>query len=209
MFSKAPFNSVTGGSAACPIRLPRDSIHVWVLSAPVNKCRPACTVDRCSPSTASGCKSLRLALNGLGQRSSVQHPGAYHLVQCCRRLQLSLSCNLRKEVTSLDTERYLLLREEHYEHRSQLRPRSYEGRAMRFLRIRHVMQLTGLSRMTIYRLELAGRFPKRRQLSKNSVAWLESDVEGWAESRPVARLRGTPYIAARPRPSGEAQRRTP
>lgn len=29
---------------------------------------------------------------------------------------------------------------------------------MRFLRIRHGMQLTGLSRMTIYRLELAGKF---------------------------------------------------
>ena len=124
-------------------------------------------------------------------------------------MQLSLSCNLRKEVTSLDTERYLLLREVHYEHRSQLCPRSHEGRAMRFLRIRHVMQLTGLSRMTIYRLELAGRFPKRRQLSKNSVAWLESDVEAWADSRPVARLRGTPYVAAPPRPSGEAQRRSP
>ena len=41
---------------------------------------------------------------------------------------------------------------------------------MKFLRIKHVMQLTGLSRMTIYRLELAGEFPKRRRLSKNSVA---------------------------------------
>jgi prophage regulatory protein len=80
---------------------------------------------------------------------------------------------------------------------------------MRFLRIRQVMQLTGLSRMTIYRLELAGRFPKRRQLSKNSVAWLESEVEGWADSRPVARLRGTPHTAAAPGPSGDAQRRTP
>jgi prophage regulatory protein len=48
---------------------------------------------------------------------------------------------------------------------------------MKFLRIRQVMQLTGLSRMTIYRLELAGRFPKRRRLSENSVAWLESDIE--------------------------------
>jgi len=45
---------------------------------------------------------------------------------------------------------------------------------MKFLRIRQVMQLTGLSRMTIYRLELAGKFPKRRRLSENSVAWLES-----------------------------------
>lgn len=60
---------------------------------------------------------------------------------------------------------------------------------MRFLRIRQVMQFTGLSRMTIYRLELAGQFPKRRRLSENSVAWLESDIESWADSRPIAHLR--------------------
>jgi prophage regulatory protein len=65
---------------------------------------------------------------------------------------------------------------------------------MKFLRIRQVMQLTGLSRMTIYRLELSGSFPKRRQLSANSVAWLESDITAWAESRPVAHLRGTPPL---------------
>ena len=59
---------------------------------------------------------------------------------------------------------------------------------MRFLRIRQVIQVTGLSRMTIYRLELAGEFPKRRRLSENSVAWLESDIAAWADSRPVARL---------------------
>jgi prophage regulatory protein len=62
---------------------------------------------------------------------------------------------------------------------------------MKFLRVRQVMQLTGLSRMTIYRLELAGDFPKSRQLSKNSVAWLDTDIQQWAESRPVSRLRGT------------------
>jgi len=63
---------------------------------------------------------------------------------------------------------------------------------MKFLRIGQVMQLTGLSRMTIYRLELAGEFPKRRRLSKNSVAWLDTDIAQWAESRPVSRLKGTP-----------------
>jgi len=51
--------------------------------------------------------------------------------------------------------------------------------------------------MTIYRLELAGEFPKRRQLSKNSVAWLDSDIAQWAESRPVSRLRGTAGAQAR------------
>jgi prophage regulatory protein len=69
---------------------------------------------------------------------------------------------------------------------------------MRFLRIRHVMQLTGLSRMTIYRLELAGKFPKRRRLSENSVAWLEADISQWVDSRPIARLR-RPTVAAVPR----------
>jgi predicted DNA-binding transcriptional regulator AlpA len=62
---------------------------------------------------------------------------------------------------------------------------------MKFLRIGQVMQLTGLSRMTIYRLELAGEFPKRRRLSKNSVAWLDTDIAQWAESRPISPLRGT------------------
>jgi prophage regulatory protein len=60
---------------------------------------------------------------------------------------------------------------------------------MKFLRVRRVMQATGLSRMTIYRLELAGKFPKRRQLSENSVAWLDTDISQWIDSRPVARLR--------------------
>jgi len=70
---------------------------------------------------------------------------------------------------------------------------------MKFLRIRQVIQLTGLSRMTIYRLEVAGEFPKRRQLSKNSVAWLDTDIEQWAQSRPASRLRGTPETPVRSR----------
>jgi prophage regulatory protein len=72
---------------------------------------------------------------------------------------------------------------------------------MKFLRMRQVMQATGLSRMTIYRLELAGKFPKRRQLSENSVAWLEADITEWIDSRPVARLRAaaelSPTVAPR------------
>jgi prophage regulatory protein len=52
------------------------------------------------------------------------------------------------------------------------------------------MQLIGLSRMTIYRLELAGEFPKRRRLSKNSVAWLDTDIAQWAESRPRQSVEG-------------------
>jgi prophage regulatory protein len=60
---------------------------------------------------------------------------------------------------------------------------------MKFLRIRDVTELTGLSRMTIYRMEVAGEFPRRRQIGKNSVAWLEADLTRWAKSRPVAPLK--------------------
>jgi prophage regulatory protein len=48
---------------------------------------------------------------------------------------------------------------------------------MNFLRLRQVVSVTGLSRMTIWRLERAGEFPRRRQLGARSVAWLQSEVE--------------------------------
>ncbi len=59
------------------------------------------------------------------------------------------------------------------------------------------MQVTGLSRMTIYRLEIAGQFPRRRQLIENAVAWMESDIETWVKARPVAQLRGPNWLDRR------------
>jgi len=59
-------------------------------------------------------------------------------------------------------------------------------RPVRLLRIRDVIQIAGLSRMTIYRLEGAGNFPRRRRLGAHSVAWLESDVSHWVATRPAA-----------------------
>lgn len=56
---------------------------------------------------------------------------------------------------------------------------------MRFLRIDEVVEKIGLSRPTIWRLEQTGEFPKRRQLGKNSVAWLEEEVEEWMRKREV------------------------
>ncbi|HVY83161.1 MAG TPA: AlpA family transcriptional regulator [Steroidobacteraceae bacterium] len=56
---------------------------------------------------------------------------------------------------------------------------------MNFLRLRQVVSVTGLSRMTIGRLERAGEFPRRRQLGARSVAWVQSEVEEWIESRPT------------------------
>ena len=56
---------------------------------------------------------------------------------------------------------------------------------MRLLRMKQVVTMTGLSRMTIYRLEAAGQFPARRRLGTNSVGWIEEDVAMWIASRPV------------------------
>ncbi|MFI4890705.1 MAG: helix-turn-helix transcriptional regulator [Steroidobacterales bacterium] len=55
---------------------------------------------------------------------------------------------------------------------------------MELLRTKLVTTMTGLSRMTIYRLELAGQFPARRKLAKNSVAWLEDEIKASINSRP-------------------------
>jgi len=46
-----------------------------------------------------------------------------------------------------------------------------------------VTEFTGKSKQTIYRWESQNLFPKRIRLGANSVAWLESDVRAWLESR--------------------------
>jgi prophage regulatory protein len=55
---------------------------------------------------------------------------------------------------------------------------------MRLLRLAQVCEVTGLSRMTIYRLEQRGEFPSRRRISANSVAWVDQDVLAWIDARP-------------------------
>lgn len=56
------------------------------------------------------------------------------------------------------------------------------------LRTREVMRMTRLSRTSIWRLERAGRFPRRRALVGPTVAWLRSEVEEWMHSRPTVDL---------------------
>jgi prophage regulatory protein len=56
-------------------------------------------------------------------------------------------------------------------------------RLPRLLPFREVAQRVALSRSTIWRMERAGQFPKRRRLSVNKVAWYEPEVEEWVQSR--------------------------
>ncbi len=54
------------------------------------------------------------------------------------------------------------------------------------MRLPGVRQAVGLSNTTIWRLERAGAFPRRRQLSASAVGWLRSEILAWIESRAVA-----------------------
>jgi prophage regulatory protein len=57
---------------------------------------------------------------------------------------------------------------------------------VKVLRLPEVLAATGVSRMTIYRLEAKGQFPRRRRLGANSVGWLEEEVSAWIQGRPIA-----------------------
>jgi prophage regulatory protein len=54
---------------------------------------------------------------------------------------------------------------------------------MKFLNKRELRQKTTISIQHITRLEKAGKFPKRIQLTQNRVAWLETEVEEWMQNR--------------------------
>jgi prophage regulatory protein len=53
----------------------------------------------------------------------------------------------------------------------------------RFLRIGDVVERVGLSRVSVWRRERDGDFPRRVKLGPNSVAWKESEIAAWMESR--------------------------
>lgn len=61
-----------------------------------------------------------------------------------------------------------------------------QKREDRLLDVKEVSRRTTLSRTRIHVLERAGRFPQRRRVSGNKVAWLESEIAAWIASRPTA-----------------------
>ena len=57
----------------------------------------------------------------------------------------------------------------------------------RVLRIKEVVERTGLSRSTLDRLVKSGDFPEARQLGRKgsrAKGWLLSEVEDWIVNRP-------------------------
>lgn len=58
----------------------------------------------------------------------------------------------------------------------------------RLLRLPEVMERTGLRHDSIYRLARTGDFPKPRKITPRASGWLESEIDEWIDSRPVAEL---------------------
>ena len=56
------------------------------------------------------------------------------------------------------------------------------GSPDRILRIRTVLERTGLSRSTLYRRVEQGSFPKQVRIAERCVGWRESAIEAWMRS---------------------------
>jgi prophage regulatory protein len=52
----------------------------------------------------------------------------------------------------------------------------------KILRLPAVLELTGLSRSSIYLRLAQGTFPKRVSLGSRAIGWRESDVVSWIET---------------------------
>ncbi|PQZ89967.1 MULTISPECIES: AlpA family transcriptional regulator [Pseudomonas] len=54
---------------------------------------------------------------------------------------------------------------------------------MRILRMKMVVEITGLARSTVYKYIAEGIFPKPITLGGRSVGWVESEVFAWIQAR--------------------------
>jgi prophage regulatory protein len=55
---------------------------------------------------------------------------------------------------------------------------------MRLIGLKQLQARVPKSRTWFWREERAGRFPRRRQIGANSVAWVAEEVDAWINSRP-------------------------
>ena len=55
---------------------------------------------------------------------------------------------------------------------------------MKILNPSEVVEKTGLSRVTLWRLEKSGQFPERVNLTEARVGWAEDEIDEWIKSRP-------------------------
>lgn len=67
---------------------------------------------------------------------------------------------------------------------------------MKLLRLKAVMEATGLGRSSIYKLIAQGSFPKPVQLGLRSVGWVDLEIEAWIADKIAKRDRGLSHAVA-------------
>ena len=70
----------------------------------------------------------------------------------------------------------------------------------KFIILPQVREIVPYSASHLWRLERAGQFPKRVRLGGNRVAWLQSEVSAWVESKLASRSNSTQHGASQQKP---------
>ena len=60
----------------------------------------------------------------------------------------------------------------------------------RLIKLPEVVEITGLSRSTIYRLRKLGKFPEQVRVGSRAVRWWLSEILDWIKSKPRGTDRG-------------------
>lgn len=79
----------------------------------------------------------------------------------------------------------------------------------KYLRVKQVCERTGLSRPTIYNMMKAGTFPIKTALGERAVAWLESEITMWMETRKTFEKSGLEAKPGRPPTSSKKKKPRP
>jgi prophage regulatory protein len=58
---------------------------------------------------------------------------------------------------------------------------------MKLIRLKQVMECTGLARSTVYKFIAEGDFPKPVKLGVRVAAWVEAEVLAWIDDRVKSR----------------------
>lgn len=66
----------------------------------------------------------------------------------------------------------------------------------KLLPMTRVIEITSLSKSTVWRALRAGEFPRPIRLSARRLAWVAADIEAWVAGRVAASLPGSEVRAA-------------
>ncbi|ABO23128.1 AlpA family transcriptional regulator [Shewanella loihica] len=58
---------------------------------------------------------------------------------------------------------------------------------MKLIKLKEVLEMTSLSKATLYRMIKLGAFPEQLSIGGRAVAWVEDEVLNWIEERIAAR----------------------